>query len=120
MSSFAEMERNRLGERIKGTKQLQMKEDLYLGGPIGFGYVVEQHGEKQYVVENPKEQKVIKQMKKMKKDGLSLRRISEVLNEKEGVKISYQGISNILKDEEKKKLKTRRVNERIRKTKKGV
>ena len=41
MSSFAEMERNRLGERIRDTKRSQMKEDVYTGGPVGFGYVLE-------------------------------------------------------------------------------
>ncbi|MBT5375304.1 MAG: recombinase family protein, partial [Nitrospinaceae bacterium] len=69
MSSFAEMERNRLGERIKGTKQLQNKEDLFLGGKVGFGYVLEQHGEKQYLVEDKDEQKVIKKMKKLRNEG---------------------------------------------------
>ncbi len=119
MSAFAEMERNRLGERIRGTKRLQMKEDVYTGGPVGFGYVLEQHGEKRYLVENEEQQKIIKRMKVMRKDGMSYRKISEIL-EKEKIEISHQGISNILKDEETKKLKTRRVNERIKKTKKGV
>ncbi len=113
MSSFAEMERNRLGERIRGTKQLQKKEDVYLGGPIGFGYVMEQYEDKQYVVENINEQKIIKRMRTMRKDGLSYRRISEVLR-KDKVSVSHTGVSNILRDEEKNKLKTRRIKERIK------
>ncbi len=118
MSSFAEMERNRLGERIRDTKQQQKKDDVFLGGKIAFGYVVEQHGEKQYLVEDEEQQKIIKRMKILRKDGLSFRKISDVLK-KEQIELSHQGISNILKDEERNKLKTRRVNERMKKTKRG-
>ena len=117
MSSFAEMERNRLGERIKGTKQLQNKEDLFLGGKVGFGYVLEQHGEKQYLVEDKDEQKVIKKMKKLRNKGLSYRKISDELK-KDAVVISHVGISNILRDEGKKKLKQKRIKERIKNSKK--
>jgi putative DNA-invertase from lambdoid prophage Rac len=117
MSSFSEMERNRLGERIKGTKQLQNKEDIFLGGKVGFGYVLEQHGEKQYLIEDKGQQKVIKQMKKLRKEGLSYRKISDELK-KDKIEISHVGISNILRDEEKKKLKQKRIKERIKKTEK--
>jgi putative DNA-invertase from lambdoid prophage Rac len=117
MSSFAEMERNRLGERIRGTKQLKNQEDLFLGGKVGFGYNLEQHGDKQYLVEDKDEQKVIKKMKKLKKEGLSYRKITDELK-KDGVVISHVGISNILRDEEKKKLKQKRIKERIKESKK--
>ena len=59
MSSFAEMERNRIGERIRGTKQLQKKMDLYLGGIVGYGYKVDEYGEKKYVIEHTEEQKIM-------------------------------------------------------------
>ncbi len=117
MSSFAEMERNRLGERIRGTKQLKMKENVYLGGPVGFGYTVEQVNDKTYVLENPSEQKIIEKMKKMRKDGLSFRKISEVLK-KDKVSLSHTGVSNILRDELKQKMKLKKVKETIKKVKK--
>jgi DNA invertase Pin-like site-specific DNA recombinase len=117
MSSFAEMERNRLGERIRGTKQLKMKENVYLGGPVGFGYTVEQVNDKTYVLENPSEQKIIEKMKKLRKDGLSFRKISEVLK-KDKVSLSHTGVSNILRDELKQKMKLKKVKETIKKVKK--
>ena len=117
MSSFAEMERNRLGERIRGTKQLKNQEDVFLGGKVGFGYNLEQHGDKQYLVEDKDQQKVIKKMKKLKKEGLSYRKISDDLK-KDGVVISHVGISNILRDEEKKKQKQKRIQKRIKDSKK--
>ena len=52
-------------------------------------------------------------MRTMRKDGLSFRRISEVLR-KDKVSVSHTGVSNILRDEEKNKLKTRRIKERIK------
>tara|TARA_Y100000593_G_C4260404_1_gene311879 strand:+ start:370 stop:1116 length:747 start_codon:yes stop_codon:yes gene_type:complete len=123
MSSFAEMERNRLGERIRDTKRSQMKDDVYTGGPIGFGYVMECVDEVNYVFEKPEEQKLIGYMKKLQKDGLSLRKISEAVNKDKYMKendksLSHQAISNILKDEMKKKQKIKRVKDKIKKSKK--
>ena len=123
MSSFAEMERNRLGERIRDTKRSQMKEDVYTGGPVGFGYVLENINENNYLLEQPEEQELIKKMKKMKKDGLSFRKISEAINKEQYMKeneksLSHQAISNILKDETKKKQKTKRVKDKIKQSKK--
>jgi DNA invertase Pin-like site-specific DNA recombinase len=118
MSSFAEMERNRLGERIRGTKQLKNQEDVWLGGKVGFGYNLENHGDKQYLVEDKDQQKVIKKMKLLREEnGLSYRKISDALKI-DGVFISHCGISNILRDEEKKKLKQKRIKERIKDSKK--
>jgi len=123
MSSFAEMERNRLGERIRDTKRSQMKEDVYTGGPVGFGYVLENINENNYLLEQREEQELIKKMKKMKKDGLSFRKISEAINKEPYMKeneksLSHQAISNILKDETKKKQKTKRVKDKIKQSKK--
>ena len=117
MSSFAEMERNRLGERIRGTKQLKNQEDIWLGGKIPYGYILETHEDKQYLVEDKDQQKVIKKMKKLKKEGLSYRKISDEIK-KDGVIISHVGISNILRDEEKKKQKQKRIQKRIKDSKK--
>ena len=123
MSSFAEMERNRLGERIKETKQQQKKDDVFLGGKQGFGYIVEQHGDKLYTLELEEEQQLITKMKKMKKDGMSYRKISDEINKDEYMKkndksLSHMSISNILKDESKKKQKIKRVKDKIKKSKK--
>ncbi len=113
MSSFAEMERNRIGERIRGTKQLQMKMNVYTGGIVGYGYTVDEYGDKKYVIENKDEQKIITRMKKMRRDGLSYRRMQKVL-EGDEIKMTHMTVSNILRDEEKNKLKTRRVKEKIK------
>jgi hypothetical protein len=50
-------------------------------------------------------------------NGLSYRKISDELK-KDGIKLSHVGISNILRDEEKKKLKQKRIQKRIKESKK--
>jgi len=117
ISSFAEMERHRLGERIRGTKQLQIKENVYLGGPVGFGYSLVQVEDKTYVLENVEEQRIIERMKKLRKDGHSYRKISEFLK-KDKVSLSHTGVSNILRDESKQKMKLKKVKETIKRSKK--
>ena len=56
-------------------------------------------------------------MKKLRKDGLSFRKISEVLK-KDKVSLSHTGVSNILRDELKQKMKLKKVKETIKKVKK--
>jgi hypothetical protein len=56
-------------------------------------------------------------MKKLRNEGLSYRKISDELK-KDAVVISHVGISNILRDEGKKKLKQKRIKERIKNSKK--
>jgi len=113
MSSFAEMERNRIGERIRGTKRLQQKMDVYMGGVVGYGYRVDEYGGKKYVIEHKDEQKIITRMKKMRKSGMSFRSISDDL-ERGGIRKTHMTVSNILRDEEKNKLKIRRVKDKIK------
>ena len=117
MSSFAEMERNRLGERIRGTKQLKMKENVYLGGPVGFGYSLVQIEDKTYVLENVEQQRVIEKMKKLRKEGLAFRKIEEVMK-KDKVSLSHTSIRYILQTEKTKKMKLQKVKETIKKIKK--
>ena len=52
----------------------------------------------------------------MKKNGLSFRKISEVLK-KDKVSLSHTGVSNILRDDSKQKLKLKKVKETIKKEK---
>ena len=114
MSIFAEMERARLGDRIKETKQLQKKENVYLGGPVPYGWMVTQVEDKQYLIKNKEQQKVIKIMKKLRDEGLSYRKISKELEEKHNVLLSHSGVSLILKDEEKQLTKFNKIKHKIK------
>lgn len=70
---FSALEKRKSAERIKGVKQRQRKQGRYLGGSRPFGYMIHENGR---LIENPMEQRVLKKIMKLKKQGKSLRSIS--------------------------------------------
>ena len=70
---FHSLERRRSTERIKTVKQSQRKQGRFLGGSRPFGYMIHSNGR---LIENPMEQRVMKKILEMKKQGKSLRAIS--------------------------------------------
>lgn len=70
---FSALEKRRSAERIKGVKQKQRSEGRYLGGSRPFGYMIHDNGR---LIENPMEQRVLKKIMDLKKQGKSLRAIS--------------------------------------------
>lgn len=70
---FSALEKRRSAERIKGVKQRQRKQGRYLGGSRPFGYMIHENGR---LIENPMEQRVLKKIMELKKQGKSLRSIS--------------------------------------------
>ncbi|GAB5498213.1 MAG: hypothetical protein PsegKO_05240 [Pseudohongiellaceae bacterium] len=70
---FASLEKRKSAERIKGVKQRQRKQGRYLGGSRPFGYMIHENGR---LIENPMEQRVLKKIMDLKKQGKSLRAIS--------------------------------------------
>lgn len=71
---FAGLERRRSAERIKGLKRKQRSKGRYLGGSRPFGYMIHDNGR---LIENPMEQRVLKRIFQLKKQGKSLRAISK-------------------------------------------
>jgi len=67
------LEKRKSAERIKGVKQRQRKQGRYLGGSRPFGYMIHENGR---LIENPLEQRVLKRIMDLKKQGKSLRAIS--------------------------------------------
>ena len=70
---FAALEKRKSAERIKGVKQRQKQQGRYLGGSRPFGYMIHDNGR---LIENPMEQKVLKRIFELKREGRSLRSIS--------------------------------------------
>jgi len=92
LSAFATFERERIATRIREVKQVQKAEGLFLGGFIRFGYkVVDER-----LVTNPVEQKIIKEMRDMRRRGMSLRRISGWLNQTYNLKMSHSTVASII------------------------
>jgi DNA invertase Pin-like site-specific DNA recombinase len=92
LSAFATFERERIATRIREVKQVQKGEGKFLGGFTRFGYKIED----EKVVPNPDEQKIIKEMKVMRRRGMSLRRLSKWLNKNYGVVMSHSTVSTFV------------------------
>ena len=92
LSAFATFERERIATRIREVKQTQKTEGKFLGGHTKFGYAVV--GEK--LEKDPTQQAIIKEIKAMKRRGMSLRRISKWLGKAHGVTMSHSTVSNLV------------------------
>jgi DNA invertase Pin-like site-specific DNA recombinase len=92
LSAFATFERERIATRIREVKQVQKADGKFLGGFTRFGYkVVEDRLEK-----DPDQQIIIKEMRDMKRRGMSLRRISKWLKNKHSVEMSHSTVSTLI------------------------
>jgi len=92
LSAFATFERERIATRIREVKQVQKSDGKFLGGFTRFGYKVEDAR----LIPNPEEQVIIREMKDMKRRGMSLRRISAWLNKAHGVQMSHSTVSTFI------------------------
>jgi DNA invertase Pin-like site-specific DNA recombinase len=92
LSAVAEAERDRIRERIRDVKADQRKRQRYLGGIVPFGWQI---GEDGALVEVPEQQRTIQRIVELRREGLSLRAISASIAA-EGVKLSHEGVKNVL------------------------
>lgn len=97
MGALAQMERELIAERTKATLQYKRQKGEHLGAvPFGFDKVDDK------LVKNDEEQKIIRKMKRWKKEGKSLREIARRLNaagiptKRKGVKWSHRSLPYIL------------------------
>ncbi len=105
LQALAVCDSSKHGESIKATKRHQKREGKYLGGPVPFGWRVE--GE--YLVQDLRQQQIIRDIIKMRSDRWSYRDIVGKLQQKHNIKLSHEGIRRVLannaqkKEEEKKR-----------------
>ena len=90
---FHGLEKRRSTERIKTVKQNQRNKGRFLGGSRPFGYLIHTNGR---LIENPMEQKVLKQIIRMNQQGLSLRAISAEVSTPV-MPISFKTVQRLLK-----------------------
>jgi len=89
---FSALEKRKSAERIKGVKQRQKKQGRYLGGSRPFGYMIHQNGR---LIENPMEQRVLRRIMELKKQGKSLRVISSEVSTPV-MSISFKTVQRLL------------------------
>jgi DNA invertase Pin-like site-specific DNA recombinase len=92
LGAFSEFERSRIGERIREIKQQQKARGEFTGGPPPFGF---RHDEHKEMVPVPEQQAAIRQMRRLKAKGLSLRAIAARMAES-GVRIGHVGVQRVL------------------------
>ncbi len=92
LSAFATFERDRIATRIREVKQLQKREGRFLGGTAKFGYRIEN----EKVVPDSEKQRIIKEMKTMRRRGMSLRRLSRWLHTNHGIAMSHSTVSTFV------------------------
>jgi putative DNA-invertase from lambdoid prophage Rac len=100
-AAFAEAERDRIRERIGQVKADQKARGRYLGGIVPFGYRGGDAGE---LVPHQAEQEAIREIAALPRlcniraEGNTLRAIANAVREK-GVKISHEGMANVLRSQ---------------------
>jgi putative DNA-invertase from lambdoid prophage Rac len=92
LSAVAEAERDRIRERIRDVKADQRKRQRYLGGIVPFGWRI---GEDGTLVEVLEQQRAIQRIVELRRKGVSLRAISASIAA-DGVKLSHEGVKNVL------------------------
>lgn len=90
---FHSLEKRRSTERIKTVKQNQRKKGRFLGGSRPFGYMIHSNGR---LIENPMEQRVLKKILEMKKQGKSLRAISSEVSTPM-MPVSFKTVQRLIK-----------------------
>jgi len=96
MSALAQVERENISYRVKSAKAEMKKSHKFLGGYNEFCYYKNTDGT--YSV-NPKEAEIFRSIINLKNNGITLRKISEVIKNKYARKLHYSYISKILKRE---------------------
>ncbi|MCP4340626.1 MAG: recombinase family protein [Desulfobulbaceae bacterium] len=88
------------GEAIRATKKSLKKQGKYIGGPVPFGWQV---NEERILVQNKVQQKIIQAIIKMREDRWSYRDISKKLDAEFDIQLSHAGVRRILDSDKKKK-----------------
>ena len=92
LSAVAEAERDRTRERVAEVKRDQRQRGRYLGGKVPWGWKVGDAGD---LLPEPTKRAALKQMRKLRAEGASLRAISDKMKAA-GVSITHQGVKNAL------------------------
>lgn len=93
-------EDNSHGEAIRAVKRARKEQGKYLGGPVPFGWRIDDNG---CFRQDREQQGIISEIKALRRDRWSYRDIALKLKENNGIILSHEGIRRILKNDEKRK-----------------
>lgn len=91
LEALSSCESSKHGDSIRAAKSKMRKEGKYLGGPVPFGWRVEND----YLVKDLEQQQVIQEIFKLKSDRWSYRDIASILEKKYNLKMSHEGVRRL-------------------------
>ena len=100
LSALAVCENCGHGQAIRATKRNLKKQGRYIGGPVPFGWEVNND---KMLVENAAQQQVIQAISAMREDRWSYRDISRKLKNDYDIQLSHAGVRRVLESNIKKK-----------------
>lgn len=92
LSALAVCESSKHGDSIRAAKQKLKSEGKYAGGPVPFGYEVKN----KRLVTNKGQQKIIREILKLRDNRWSYRNIAMIVKEKHDVSLSHEGVRKIV------------------------
>ena len=99
MSAVAQFDNELRAERIREGKNRKKEKGEFAGGGVPYGFVLkmeEKNGKEVEVLEkDPGQQKALREMKRLREEGLSYRKIADQVSQKYA-KISYEGVRRVL------------------------
>jgi site-specific DNA recombinase len=101
LASLAEIERENISIRIKASKKIAREERKHLGGYVEIGYKKDENGK---LVPDDKEFEIVKSIFSLRKSGLKIRQISDLIKNKFGRTIHFTQCHRILNREHNQKL----------------
>jgi len=99
LAALAEMERERIAERMRDGRAAKRSRGGHTGGNPPFGYRAEGAGRQAVLVPVPVEQEALATAREAREAGMSLRRIEALVRMKHGVAVSYEALRRALAKE---------------------
>ena len=93
LSSVAEMEKDRISERVRSVKQHLRSSGFFLGGTVAKGFSVDRDGK---LVQDARWQKCVTTMKRMREDNVPYRTIAARVQNEFGMSLDYSTVYRIL------------------------
>lgn len=96
MAVFAELERNRIADRMKAGKAAKRATGGHIGGATPFGYTKLGAGKEARLVPNPDQQQAIETIKRGHAAGMPLRQIADLVLTMNAIRVSHVTVGKVI------------------------
>ena len=100
LAALAACESSSHGDAIRAAKRKSKRQGRYIGGPVPFGWRVDDKG---FLRQHPDQQRVIEAIREMRGAGHSFREIAGRLGDEQGISLSHEGVRRILSGDQARK-----------------